>query len=95
VQITSGCRFADELKTRSVVLRHNIGEREANAMIWVPKKAGVKRRRELSYIKVIEHHTYDINLTFGPGSTIAQLVGVRTRTRRHCSPNDGEDEGGS
>jgi hypothetical protein len=45
--------MADELKTHSIVLRASAKEQEPNALIWVPKKSGTKRRKDLSYLKVL------------------------------------------
>ncbi len=57
-QVLNACRFADTLKPHSIVLRASAQEQELNALIWVPKRVGAKRRKDLSYLKVrfcIEH----------------------------------------
>lgn len=75
--VLSKCRLPanGELKTHSIVLRSHADERDLNALTWVPKRAGPKRRKDLSYLKVVAGHHYYLNLTFAAGSTIAQLVG--------------------
>jgi hypothetical protein len=74
--VLSKCRLPnDELKTHSIVLRTHGEERDPNALIWVRKRSGPNRRKDLSYLKVVAGHHYYLNITFAADSTIAQLVG--------------------
>jgi hypothetical protein len=71
------CKLApnDKLKTVSVVLRSAGEETDPNALVYVRRRYGVDQPLGAGYLRIVQAHTYHLNITFAAGSLIAKMIG--------------------
>lgn len=73
IKSMSSVKFTGEhIKTRSIALR-TLSKKKCDEIVWVRKKGCQER----SYLRVVQGKDYCIDVTFSPGSIIAQLVGYK------------------
>lgn len=70
------CRYAPEVEPLSVVFRLDPKDSTPGALSWVrrARTTGPRRRRDLSYVKVLRNHFYHLNVTFANGDIVHRYV---------------------
>jgi hypothetical protein len=67
-------KFDERLYPYNIVFRVDPNETNDNALIWVRKSNAYRRRRDQSYLKLVDNHTYHLNITFVDGVLLEQCI---------------------